>query len=93
VWIGVVMRHAEKQRLGKATDPITRRSFQAMISMLDKQLRVLDKAIGRLIDADPAMAEKLERLKTVPASATSVRARCSPSCPSSVRPTGMRSRR
>ena len=62
----VVMRNAEKQRLGKATDPITRRSLKAMITSLDKQLGVIDKAIGRLIEADPALAEKLERLKTVP---------------------------
>jgi transposase len=62
----VVMRNAEKQRLGKAEDPITRRSLKAMIASLDKQLGVLDKAIGRLIEADPAIAEKLERLKTVP---------------------------
>ena len=27
---------------------------------------MIDKAIGRLIDADPALAEKLDRLKTVP---------------------------
>jgi transposase len=62
----VVMRNAEKQRLGKATDPITQRSLKAMITSLDKQLGVIDKAIGRLIEADPALAEKLERLKTVP---------------------------
>lgn len=62
----VVMKNAEKQRLGKATDPITRRSLQAMITSLDKQLGVIDKAIGRLIEAAPALAEKLERLKTVP---------------------------
>jgi transposase len=62
----VVMRNAEKQRLGKAEDPITRRSLKAMIASLDKQLGVLDKAIGRRIEADPAIAEKLERLKTVP---------------------------
>jgi transposase len=62
----VVMRNAEKQRLGKATDPLTRRSLKAVITSLDKQLGVLDKGIGRLIEADPALAEKLERLKTVP---------------------------
>jgi transposase len=62
----VVMKNAEKQRLGKAGDPLTRRSFKAVITSLDKQLQVIDKAIGRLIDADPALAEKLDRLKTVP---------------------------
>ena len=62
----VVMKNAEKQRLGKATDPITRRSLKAMITSLDKQLGVIDKAIGRLIEADPALTEKLARLKTVP---------------------------
>ena len=39
----VVMRNAEKQRLGKATDPITRRSLKAVITSLDKQLGVIDK--------------------------------------------------
>ena len=62
----VVMKNAEKQRLGKASDPVTRRSFKAMVTSLDKQLKVIDKAIGRLIEADPALAKKLERLKTVP---------------------------
>ncbi len=62
----VVMKNAEKQRLGKADDPLTRRSFKAMITSLDKQLQVIDKAIGRLIEADPALALKLDRLKTVP---------------------------
>ena len=37
-----------------------------MITSLDKQLGVIDKAIGRLIEADPALAEKLARLKSVP---------------------------
>ena len=46
----VVMRNAKKQRLGKAEDPITRRSLEAMIASLDKQLGVLDKAIGRRIE-------------------------------------------
>jgi transposase len=32
----VVMRNAEKQRLGKASDPITQRSLKAMIAALDK---------------------------------------------------------
>ena len=62
----VVIKNAEKQRLGKAADPLTRRSFKAVISALDKQLLVIDKAIGRLIEADPALAAKLDRLKTVP---------------------------
>ena len=62
----VVMKNAEKQRLGKAGDPLTRRSFKAMITSLDKQLLVIDKAISRLIEADPLLAEKLDRLKTVP---------------------------
>lgn len=62
----VVMKNAEKQRLGKAAEPVTRRSFKAVITSLDKQLLVIDKAIGRLIEADPALAEKLDRLKTVP---------------------------
>jgi transposase len=62
----VVMKNAEKQRLGKAGDPLTRRSFKAMITSLDKQLLVTDKAISRLIEADPLLAEKLDRLKTVP---------------------------
>jgi transposase len=62
----VVMKNAEKQRLGKADNPLTRRSFRAVITSLDKQLSVIDKAIGRLIEADPALAEKLDRLKTVP---------------------------
>jgi transposase len=62
----VVMKNAEKQRLGKADDPVTRRSFKAMLTSLDKQLLVIDKAIGRLIEADPALAQKLERLKSVP---------------------------
>ena len=89
----VVMRNAEKQRLGKAEDPITRRSLKAMIASLDKQLGVLDKAIGRRIEADPAIAEKLERLKTVPGSATSAPGRLSPRRPSSAWPAGTRSRR
>lgn len=62
----VVMKNAEKQRLGKAGGRVTRRSCQAMIASLDKQILLIDKAIGRLIEADPALAEKLERLKTVP---------------------------
>jgi transposase len=62
----VVMKNAEKQRLGKAADPLARRSFKAVITSLDKQLSVIDKAIGRLIEADPALALKLDRLKTVP---------------------------
>jgi transposase len=62
----VVMENAEKQRLGKAAGRVTRRSCQAMLTSLDKQLAVIDKAIGRLIEADPALADKLERLKSVP---------------------------
>jgi transposase len=61
-----VMRNAEKQRLGKADDPIARRSLKTMLTSLDRQLAVIDKAIGRLIEADPALADKLERLKSVP---------------------------
>jgi transposase len=61
-----VMTNAEKQRLGKADDPIARRSLKAMLTSLDRQLAVIDKAIGRLIEADPALADKLERLKSVP---------------------------
>jgi transposase len=61
-----VMKNAEKQRLGKADDPIARRSLKAMLASLDRQLAVIDKAIGRLIEADPALASKLERLKSVP---------------------------
>lgn len=61
-----VMKNAEKQRLGKADDPIARRSLKAMLTSLDRQLVVIDKAIGRLIEADPALADKLERLKSVP---------------------------
>ena len=59
-------KNAENQRLGKADDPLTRRSFKAMIRSLDRQLLVIDTAIGRLIEADPALALKLDRLKTVP---------------------------
>jgi transposase len=61
-----VMKNAEKQRLGKTADPIARGSLRAMLTALDKQFVVIDKAIGRLIEADPALADKLERLKSVP---------------------------
>lgn len=56
----VVMKNAGKQRLGKAGGRVTRRSCQAMLASLDKQLSVIDEAIGRLIEADPALAAKLE---------------------------------
>ena len=39
----VGMRHAQKQRLGKASDPITRPSLKTMITAFDQQLGVLER--------------------------------------------------
>lgn len=57
---------AEKQRLAKVAGRVIARSLKTTIETLERQLDLIDRAIGQLIEADPALAERLERLETVP---------------------------
>jgi transposase len=62
----VVMINAEKQRLGKAGDPLARRSFQTILRSLAAERARIDRAIDKLIEASPLFCAKQDLLKSVP---------------------------
>ena len=62
----VVMINAEKQRLGKAADPLARRSFQTILRSLEAECARIDRAIDKLIEASPLFCAKQDLLKSVP---------------------------
>jgi transposase len=62
----VVMINAEKQRLAKAQDRITQRSFKALLKSLETERARIDKAIDKLIEASPLWCVQQDLLKSVP---------------------------
>jgi transposase len=61
----VSMVVAEKNRCETAAPPV-RRSIDALLRVLEKQLRGLDRAIEQTLAADPERSELAELLQTVP---------------------------
>ena len=51
----VVMINAEKQRLAKAADQLAQRSFKTILRSLEAERARIDRAIDKLIEAQPAV--------------------------------------
>jgi transposase len=62
----VVMIHAEKQRLGKATDKLAQRSFKTILRSLEAERARIDRAIDKLIEESPLFCARQDLLKSVP---------------------------
>jgi transposase len=62
----VEMRKAEKVRRHSAGLPDILREITAMITLLDRRVARLDKAIAALIDQSPRLAEQARLLRAVP---------------------------
>jgi transposase len=59
-------RTAETNRADHYSDPLCQRQHQQLLKLLDKQIDQCDQAILTLIAADPVLAHKAKRLKTIP---------------------------
>lgn len=57
---------SEKNRMDKVTDKFVRRTIEAVISVLKKQIAKVDERIRRIIKSDESLREKAELLKSVP---------------------------
>jgi transposase len=62
----VSMRTAELNRLGQAGDPRVRASVQAIIRVIDAQLKELDRELGERIKASPIWQHQVTLLTSVP---------------------------
>lgn len=62
----VIMINAEKQRLAKAENPITRRSCMTLLKSLTAERERIDRAIDKLVKASPLWCAKLDLLTSVP---------------------------
>jgi transposase len=62
----IEMRTAEKQRVAKAANKLARRSCEKMLRHLETEILLIEKAIGKLIDASPVFQGKAALLKTIP---------------------------
>jgi len=62
----VIMINAEKQRLGKAADKLTQRSFKTILRSLEAERARIDRAIDTLIEGSPLFHAKQDLLKSVP---------------------------
>jgi transposase len=62
----IEMRTAEKQRVAKAANKLTRRSCEKILRQLEAEILLIEKAIGKLIDASPVFQGKAALLKTIP---------------------------
>ena len=62
----VVMINAEKQRLAKAADQLTQRSFKTILRSLEAERARIDRAIDKLIEDSPLFCAKQDLLKSVP---------------------------
>lgn len=62
----VELRTAEKNRLETSTTKIVRKNIRHLIEQLEQQIRQLEDAIGKLLEADPELSSKAALLETVP---------------------------
>jgi transposase len=62
----IEMRTAEKQRAAKAVNKVARRSCEKILRQLEAEIRLIEKAIGQVIDASPVFQAKAALLKTIP---------------------------
>lgn len=62
----VGMHTAESNRLAQATAPAVRRSIQAVLTLLERQLRHIDDDLDQTLRASAVWQEKLELLQSVP---------------------------
>jgi transposase len=62
----VVMINAEKQRLAKAADKLTQRSFKAILRSLQAERERIDRALDTLIEDSPVFCAREDLLKSVP---------------------------
>ena len=62
----IEMRTAEHNRLETVTTKPVRKNIRHLIEQLDKQIRQLEEAIGKLIESEPKLASKAALLETVP---------------------------
>jgi len=59
-------RTAEHNRLETATTKLVRNNIRHLIEALDKQIRQLEEAMGKLLESEPELASKAALLRTVP---------------------------
>jgi transposase len=62
----IQMRTSEKNRLSVAASQSVRRSVQAVIDALDKEIQGLDKDLDDIIKSDPDLSEKEQLVQTMP---------------------------
>jgi transposase len=62
----IELRTAEQNRLETTTTKIVRKNIRHLIEQLDKQIRQLEEAIGKLVDSEPELAAKAALLESVP---------------------------
>lgn len=62
----VELRTAERNRLETTTTKIVRQNVRHLVEQLDKQVRGLEDAIGKLLQSEPELASKARLLETVP---------------------------
>lgn len=48
------------------TAPVVRASLEALLATLEEQIRVIDRAIGGLVEADPDLSAKAELIESIP---------------------------
>jgi transposase len=60
------MAKAEKQREARAVEKTTRRSCAKVLRLLKAEIDAVERAIGKVIDGNPAFAAKEALLKTIP---------------------------
>lgn len=62
----VEFRTAERNRLETSSAKIVRKNIRHSVEQLEKQIRQLEDAIGKLIESDPQLSCKAALLETVP---------------------------
>lgn len=62
----IELRTAEQNRLETVATKVVRNNIRRLVEQLDKQIRQLEDAIGKLLESNPELSCKATLLKTVP---------------------------
>lgn len=62
----VELRTAEQNRLETTLTKVVRKNVRHLVEQLDKQIRQLEEAIGKLVESEPELSSKAALLESVP---------------------------
>jgi transposase len=62
----IELRTAEQNRLETTSTKMVRQNVRHLVEQLDKQIRQLEQAIGKLVQSEPELSSKAALLETVP---------------------------